>query len=190
MPTRQRVRVKAPVAPKPEEENQQLDFDPTAVAGISTGGERVGPEDTDTGADDGQEFYDSQQAGYQDDADDGSEDDTGTVVEQPEEKDADPSAATQLGKTKAGMTQGQQAAQAELKDYLRRMANLTEERDNINEDIKELKKEIKGKGYDMKAFALIDKLLNMDEGDRKARLEQKGINETYAEAVGIDIDLV
>ena len=189
MPTRQRVRTKKAEPETVQEE--QLDFDPNAVAGISTGGERVNPEEEDTEADTGagQEFYDSQQAGLQDDGDDGSQDDEGDEGTETE-PDADPSATNQLGNTKAGMTQGQQAAKAELMDYLRRMANLAEEAANIREDIKELKKEIKGKGYDMKAFALIDKLLNMDEGDRKARLEQKGINETYADAVGLDIDLV
>jgi uncharacterized protein (UPF0335 family) len=189
MPTRTRVRAKAPVAPKPEEDN----FDPTAVASAEDNpvieGEVLQP------GDDG--FYDSQNQPQDADEDQSLEQvDAETVGDEGDENgegddgDTDPSSGNQLGNTKAGMTQGQQAAQAELKDYFRRLGNLASEAAEIAADIKELKKEIKGKGYDMTAFNTIFKLIEMEEPKQKAILEQKGINQTYAVAVGVNPDLV
>lgn len=120
------------------------------------------------------------------------EEDDGTISPDPidEDDDGDPSAGQPLGKTTAGMTMGQQAAAAELADYMRRMSNLITERNDVNADIKELKSEIKGKGYDLKAFDLILKIDSMDDSQKSARREQNSVNATYAHAVGIDEDLL
>lgn len=146
------------------------------------------------------EFYDSAQDHVKplDEDGDGSTDDNepsfveDIVGDDPEaEAEADdPSAGQPLGRTTTGMSQGQQSAQAELKDYLRRRSNLEEERHNITADIKELDSEMKSKGYDMKAMKIIFKLAEMDEGDRNGVREQKLVNKTYAQAAGIDEDLV
>lgn len=140
-------------------------FDPMAVA------EGTGPEDPTA-------YPEDDEGNLPEDHDDGS----GAAD--------DPSAAEPLGRTTAGMSQGVQAAQAELKEYIRRMSNLAEEKQAIADDIKELKKEIKGKGYDTKAFDLIMKLSGMTETEKQARREQNSVNATYAHAVGIDEDLL
>lgn len=155
--------------PKTEVETAES-FDPMAVGSVT---EKEG------------EFYDSAAANPEDaegnlppDHDDGS----GMAD--------DPSDSQPLGRTVAGMTEGVQAAAAELKEYIRRMGNLAEERQAVADDIKELKKEIKGKGYDTKAFDLIMKLSGMTESEKQARREQNSVNATYADAVGIDEDLL
>lgn len=142
-----------------------------------------------------QDFYDSAQehvAPLDEDGDGSTDDSEPSFVEDivNDDPEDDPSAGQPLGRTTTGMTQGQQSAQAELKDYLRRRSNLEEERRTIGEDIKELDKEMKGKGYDMKAMKIIFKLSEMDEGDKADVREQKLVNQTYAKAAGIDEDLV
>lgn len=143
---------------------EAVDFDPNAVTGVV---QNPPPEDP---GDDGTigtepEFYDSQ-------------------------TEPDPSATNALGKTEAAKTEGQQAAMAEVRDFMRRMENLLEERDTINEDIKELKKEFKDRGYDMTAMGLIVKIDRLSDTKKAARKTQNGINATYAHAAGIDEDLL
>lgn len=176
-PTRTRAR-----RAKPEADTAQTeaDFSPMDVAAVA---EVPGAEDDEQRY--GQTVDEYPEDGDGDlpaDHDDGSG--SGNQV------DHDPSATNQLGNTTAGFTQGQQAAKAELNDYIRRLTNLHEERAAIGEDIKELNKEIKGKGYDMKAVALVLKLKGYSEGKIRDMLDQKKINETYAEAVGVNTDLV
>lgn len=103
--------------------------------------------------------------------------------------DEDPTTGP-LAKTEEGRTKGEQAALAEVNEYLRRKSALLSEIDDIKEDIKELDKEFKNKGYDMPAMQLITKLSRMTEAQRKKRIEQNGINATYAHAAGIDEELL
>lgn len=103
--------------------------------------------------------------------------------------DADPTTGA-FAQTEEGRTKGEQAALAEVKDYLRRKLNLLSEIAEIKEDIKELDKEFKNKGYDMPAMQLITKLSGLTEAQRKKRIEQNGINATYARAAGIDEELL
>lgn len=167
------------------DDNAEL-FNPNAIATVenpmteSTSGEYAG------------EFFDSANRETYSDNGENDEDADGNLppVVEGELAADDPSAAVPLGRTKAGMTEGAQAAAAELKDYMRRMSNLAADRAEIGEDIKELKKEVKGKGYDMKAFELILKIEDMSDSDKQARREQNTVNETYAQAVGIDLDLL
>jgi uncharacterized protein (UPF0335 family) len=172
--------------PKPETEVETAEsFDPMAVGEVA---EKEG------------KFYDSRQANAivhpEDDEGDLPEDhDDGSgapysTLEDPLDEDEDPSTAQPLGRTVAGMTEGAQAASAELKEYIRRMQNLAEEKQAVADDIKELKKEIKGKGYDTKAFDLIMKLSGMTESEKQDRRDQNSVNATYAHAVGIDEDLL
>lgn len=171
MPTRSRVRAKPAAEPVVEQLTEEPDFFPDEVTGTV-----INP-----------------QAQPLDEVDDGTistEPVDGRAMPDPTPERDDPSAGNALSGTTAGMSQGQQAAQAEVRDYMRRMANLLEEREGIDSDIKELKQEFKGKGYDMTAMGLVVKLDRMDENKRKKRREQNSVNATYAHAAGIDEDLL
>lgn len=117
-------------------------------------------------------------------------DDDGTIAAEPEvagvEEDVDPPKNALAG-TVPAMTQGQQAAAAELRSFLERVERLTEEAVNVRTDIKDVLGEAKGRGYDVKAIRQLLKLRSMDQ--EKLR-ESLGILRTYAAALGIDEDLV
>lgn len=172
MPTRSRVRAKS--APAAEQEEF---FDPNKVVYATANPD---PEDDGTidtqPIEEGEGFYDTQS--------------DPELLPDEENKPDDPSDSTPLGKTTAGLSQGQQAAQAELRDFMRRMNNLLGERDQVDEDIKELKKEMKGRGYDMPAVSLVVKLDRLTETQKAKRKTQNGINATYANAAGIDEELL
>lgn len=104
--------------------------------------------------------------------------------------DEDPSDINALGRTTAGMSQGQQAAAAELKRFIERKTRLLEEKQAIMEDIKELNTEMKGLGYDVKAVDLVLKIDNLSDTQKEARRAQNLVNATYAVAVGIDEELL
>lgn len=122
------------------------------------------------------------------------EDEDGNLPQEPivveQEIDEDPSDINALGRTTAGMSQGQQAAAAELKRFMERKTRLLEEKQAIMEDIKELNTEMKGLGYDVKAVDLVLKIDNMTDVQKRARREQNIVNATYAVAVGIDEELL
>lgn len=122
----------------------------------------------------------------QDSVDDGPQ---GGVVELQFNAD-DPSDINALGRTTAGMSQGQQAAAAELKRFMERKTRLLEEKQAIMEDIKELNTEMKGLGYDVKAVDLVLKIDNLSDTQKEARRAQNLVNATYAVAVGIDEELL
>lgn len=151
------------------DDGQEGFFDPMATgAGATHGAAGTGEEDD----------FEGEQLHSPDPDGDGS------VDEEPQE------ATNPLERTVAGMTEGTQAAQAEIADYLRRKANLLEEMATVRDDIKELDKEYKNRGWDMKAMALLVKIDNLTDAQKKARIEQNGINATYAHAAGIDEDLL
>lgn len=168
---------KAAPAEAPQEE-----FDPMAVAGQDDADDNLnGPEETVP-----PKFLRQDQP---EDSDGDIHEDEQVFDPDGDEGDADPTTGP-LSKTEAGRSEGTQAALAEVNEYLRRKSNLLSEIDEIKEDIKELDKEFKNKGYDMPAMQLITKLSRMTEAQRKKRIEQNGINATYAHAAGIDEELL
>lgn len=55
----------------------------------------------------------------------------------------------------------------ELKQYIERIQRLTEEKKEVQTDIKEVYRQAKGEGYDTKVMKQVIKILNMPEPDRK-----------------------
>ena len=159
-----------------------MPLDATGMTPTYADGGETGTGDT------GEQFYDSQAAPI-DPVDDGTQDDepTGTVGGAHMEGDDDPSAGNALSGTKAGMTEGQQAAASELRNFLERIERLAEEAKIIREDIKDVLGEAKGRGYDTKAIRTLLKLRSTDANQLR---EQLSILRTYAHALGIDEELV
>lgn len=79
-----------------------------------------------------------------------------------------------------------QTAQGQLKSLVERIMRLEEEKAEIAEQVKEVKAEAKGAGFDVKTLAKLVKLLKTD---RAKAMEEKAILELYATAMGIG-DLV
>lgn len=70
----------------------------------------------------------------------------------------------------------------ELKAAVERAERVQEDIDAARSDMKELKAELKGKGFDIKAFNTI---LKMRKQDRDARMHEEAMVETYASAIGL-----
>ncbi|KOX53873.1 hypothetical protein ADL19_14985 [Streptomyces purpurogeneiscleroticus] len=70
----------------------------------------------------------------------------------------------------------------ELKAAVERAETVQEEIDAARSDMKELKAELKGKGFDIKAFNAI---LKMRKQDRDARMHEEAMIDTYAQAIGL-----
>lgn len=70
-----------------------------------------------------------------------------------------------------------------LKSMVERIEKLTEEKDGIAEDIKDIYSEAKGVGYDVKTIRRIVALRKMDAADRA---EAATLLETYAHALGLE----
>lgn len=179
MPTRTRVR-----KPKTEDTAQeQMPLD----AGADTETGETGNENT------GEQFYDSKDQQQMDENDinhatvtEGGEHYTFPDGTEGGERD-DPSAGNALAGTVAAMTEGQQAAAAELRQFLERMERLGEELKVVRDDMKDVLTEAKGRGYDVAAIRKLLKLRGMDP--EKLR-EQLAVLRTYAGALGIDEELV
>jgi uncharacterized protein (UPF0335 family) len=71
----------------------------------------------------------------------------------------------------------------ELKAAVERAERVQEDIDAARSDMKELKAELKGKGFDIKAFNTI---LRMRKQDRDARMHEEAMVETYAQAIGLN----
>lgn len=70
----------------------------------------------------------------------------------------------------------------ELAGYIERIERLEDEKASIADDIKDIKIEMKSKGYDMKVVAEMLKLLKMSKGERDAF---EDVRDTYGHAIGI-----
>jgi len=79
-----------------------------------------------------------------------------------------------------------QTAQGQLKSLVKRIMRLEEEKAEIAEQVKEVKAEAKGAGFNVKVLSKIVKLMKVD---RAKAQEEKAILELYASALGIE-DLV
>ena len=69
-----------------------------------------------------------------------------------------------------------------LKSFIERLERLSEEKNNINFDIKEVFSEAKSSGYDT---TIMRKILAFRKMDVDERLEQETLLKTYKNALGI-----
>ena len=69
-----------------------------------------------------------------------------------------------------------------LKSFIERLERLSEEKNNINLDIKEVFSEAKSMGYDA---TIMRKILALRKMDVDERLEQETLLKTYKNALGI-----
>ena len=69
-----------------------------------------------------------------------------------------------------------------LKSFIERLERLSEEKNNINFDIKEVFSEAKASGYDT---TIMRKILALRKMDVDERLEQETLLKTYKNALGI-----
>jgi uncharacterized protein (UPF0335 family) len=74
-------------------------------------------------------------------------------------------------------------AAAELRQFIERVERLEEEKKTIQDDIKDVLSEAKGRGYDTKAIKTI---LRLRKKDRDERLEEEAILQTYMAALGME----
>jgi len=81
----------------------------------------------------------------------------------------------------AGSTPDTVAA-AELRQLIERIERLEEEKATLQEDIKEVFAEAKGRGYDTKAMRTIVRLRKKDQAERQ---EEEAIIELYKNALGM-----
>lgn len=70
-----------------------------------------------------------------------------------------------------------------LKSFIERVEHLTEEKETLAQDIREVFAEAKSTGFDVKTMRVIIRLRKID---RQARQEQEHLIELYKQAVGLD----
>jgi uncharacterized protein (UPF0335 family) len=73
-------------------------------------------------------------------------------------------------------------AAAELRHFIERIERLEEEKTTLQDDIKEVMAEAKGRGYDTKIIRTIVRLRKKDANERK---EEEAILELYMNALGM-----
>lgn len=73
-------------------------------------------------------------------------------------------------------------AKDQLRSIIERVERLTEEKDGITSDIRDVYTESKSNGFDVKALRTIVRLRKMDANDRQ---EAETILETYMQALGM-----
>jgi uncharacterized protein (UPF0335 family) len=72
-------------------------------------------------------------------------------------------------------------AQGQLKSIIERIERLEQEKAEVNEQIKEVKAEAKGNGFDVKIIA---KVIRLRKQDRAKRQEEEAILDLYLSAIG------
>ena len=73
-------------------------------------------------------------------------------------------------------------AAAELRQFIERIERLSEERQSIADDIKDVYSESKGRGYDPR---IIKKIIALRKKDANERAEEEAILNTYLSALGM-----
>ena len=73
-------------------------------------------------------------------------------------------------------------ASGQLRAFIERIERLMEDKDSIQQDIKEVFSEMKGTGFDVKATRQIIKLRKKDQAERQ---EEEAILEIYMNALGM-----
>jgi uncharacterized protein (UPF0335 family) len=76
----------------------------------------------------------------------------------------------------------QTVAAGQLRAFIERIERLTEEKDSISTDIKEVYAEAKGTGFDTKA---IRQIVSMRKKDAAERQEEESILDLYKAALGM-----
>jgi uncharacterized protein (UPF0335 family) len=76
---------------------------------------------------------------------------------------------------------GNNSAQ-ELKRYIERLERLAEERQGINDDMKDVRAEAKSNGFDVRT---INKMIAERRMEKAARDERLALEETYRAALGL-----
>lgn len=79
-------------------------------------------------------------------------------------------------------TSTENVAAAELRQFIERIERLEEEKATLNDDIKDVYGEAKGRGYDTKAMRTIIRLRKKDPNERQ---EEEAILDTYLAALGM-----
>ena len=81
------------------------------------------------------------------------------------------------------MSDVENVAAAELRQFVERIERLEEEKAAIGSDIKDVYGEAKGRGYDTTAVKTIVRLRKKDANER---LEEESILQTYMSALGME----
>lgn len=81
------------------------------------------------------------------------------------------------------MNAGGNAAQEQLVQFVQRIERLIEERNGINDDIRDVKAEAKATGFDTRT---INEVIKVRKLDAHTRQERKALLDTYLAAFGID----
>lgn len=76
----------------------------------------------------------------------------------------------------------QTIARKDLEGFLKRVEKILEEKKGLSDDIREIKSEVKAKGYDIKTFNECLKLRAMDSEKRQ---EQEDMRDMYISALGL-----
>jgi uncharacterized protein (UPF0335 family) len=87
---------------------------------------------------------------------------------------------TGIGHNSGGTVEN--VAAAELRQYIERIERLEEERAAIGGDIKDVKAELKARGYDLTA---VNTILKIRKKDANEHAEQQAILDTYLIALGM-----
>lgn len=80
------------------------------------------------------------------------------------------------------ITSTENVAAAELRQFIERIERLEEEKATLNDDIKDVYGEAKGRGYDTKAMRTIIRLRKKDPNERQ---EEEAILDLYKAALGM-----
>lgn len=88
-----------------------------------------------------------------------------------------------IGHNSDGVTEtSQTVAAGQLRAFIERRERLEEEKQSLSDDIKELNAELKGVGFDLRAFNEMIKLRKLDKAERD---EREAIRDMYAAALGV-----
>lgn len=82
-----------------------------------------------------------------------------------------------------GGNNAQTVAAEQLRAFIERVERLTEEKDTIQDDIKEVFAEARGTGFDLKAMRTIIRLRKKDANERQ---EEEAILDLYKAALGME----
>lgn len=88
-----------------------------------------------------------------------------------------------MAKKKETVTDPHGVARDQLMSFIERIERLTEEKQTIADDIKEVYGESKSAGFDNK---IIKKVIAIRKQDREERMEQEAILHTYMSALGMN----
>lgn len=82
----------------------------------------------------------------------------------------------------AGGDNAHRVAADQLRAFCERIERLAEEKQTISDDIKEVKAEAKGCGYDV---ATLNEMLKLRKLDKAEREEREALRQMYGEALGV-----